>query len=90
MSKLFLSSILFLATMVALISSSWALSLPSDGFNEYAYQTCITYCYSNFRPTRFPTDHTNCVQRCQRQYNKGQYDLFLPPKRDSDFGVRSR
>ncbi len=90
MSKLYIASIPFVAMVLALLWFPHDAAYPSDGFDEYAFQTCITYCYANFRPTRFPADHANCVQRCQRIYNKDRYDLTPPSKRNYNHEPRGR
>lgn len=47
-------------------------SSRSDGFEEYALQSCLTDCYATFRPVNKPTDYTNCVDRCRRIYEKSK------------------
>ena len=44
----------------------------SDGFAEYALQSCLTDCYATFRPDTKPTDYANCIGRCRRTYEKSR------------------
>ncbi|MDQ7784534.1 MAG: hypothetical protein RDU20_16735 [Desulfomonilaceae bacterium] len=84
MSKFATASIPMIVVLAALCFASPRSACASDGFDEYAYQTCITYCYANFRPSRSPADHASCVQRCQRLYGKDRYDPSPRKKRGYD------
>ncbi len=87
MSRLCIASILFIAMMPAVLPLYQASAFTSGEFDEYAFQSCITYCYANFRPSRRPADHEDCVNRCHRLYGKDRYNPSPPRKRD--YGIDS-
>ena len=68
------------AAIVVIVLSKPAENGLAGSFDEYEFQTCITYCYANFSPSRRPGEHASCVMRCKRRYEKDEYDSLLPRK----------